>query len=154
MNKDTHILELLYESISGIKQVPLSFDDFFEMVSNDPEFTLFADDYEKNEGNLNHWRDRNITGFFKGNNLIGYLITGRDFFIKNSLHIFTIEIKQSERSGGIGSKILQQFIDSNKGETITLQAHEPSLISYYERFGFELQQPNDGGNLMVRNVNS
>lgn len=58
---------------------------------------------------------------------------------ENNLHLSVFEVAKPIRGLSIGTEIMDYLIDlgmKNHYRTMSLQVREPSLISFYKRFGF------------------
>jgi len=149
----------------------LSFNEFKRLTDeNIKAFDLHQEFIEKNNGDLSGWKNRKFIGFFINKEFIGY-ITFYDGYIGKDengqvntldsfevgdrkdvlpvLYFSTFEIASDKRGGGIGTKLMDKFMNEHRNENIALRAHNNKLISYYNKFGFKLINKK-AGNLMIK----
>ena len=90
--------------------------------------------YSKNTKS-NYW-----LGAFVDNENVGVMFIGKSNYEPGKLHLYEIETVESWQGNGIASTMINWLKDYSKSrgyKGITLRAFEPSLISYYKKFGFK-----------------
>lgn len=73
-------------------------------------------------------------------------VTENKFLPSDNMHISCIEISTEVRSMGLGSALMNYLIATaldNDYKYVTLQIREPHLETYYNRFGFTMQNISD-----------
>ena len=78
--------------------------------------------------------------------LVGLFCITENKFLANSLHMSVLEVPKHMRKSGYGEKIIETLKNYAKELgllSVTLQTHNPSLITYYQKFGFSESKVQD-----------